>query len=74
MQTVGLQLVTVVLENGQQGIFIGVPLIRDSSQEGENQVEEIWFSDIQQIPDKLSVAKLLRLVADQLARGQATIQ
>lgn len=74
-KTIGLQLVTVVLENGRQGVFVGVPLVTDGiTSDDDGQVEEIWFSDIQEIPNQISVAKLIRLVAEQICRSHATLQ
>jgi hypothetical protein len=74
MKTIGLQLVTVVLENGREGVFVGIPLITEKLSEDDSQVEEIWFSDVQEIPDHMSVAKLIRLVVAQLRRCGATLQ
>ena len=74
MKTVALQVVTVGLENGQQGIFIGIPLITEESSDTDSQVEEIWFSNVQQVPNDLTVEKLVRLIAGQLCRCQASLQ
>lgn len=74
MKTVNLQLITVGLENGQQGVFIGIPLITEKNSELDSQVEEIWFSNIQEIPDDLSVKKLIYLITSQLCRCSASLQ
>lgn len=74
MKTVNLQLITVGLENGQQGVFIGIPLITEENNELDSQVEEIWFSNIHEIPDDLSVKKLMYLIASQLCRCRASLQ
>ena len=74
MKTVNLQLITIDLENGQQGVFIGFPLITEESSDMDSQVEEIWFSNIQEIPDDLSVKKLMYLIASQLCRCRASLQ
>ncbi len=74
MKTVPLQLLTVHLENGKRGVFIGVPLVTGESTDTESQVDEIWFSDIREIPEETSVAKLLRLIAEQVCRCYATLQ
>ena len=74
MKTVNLQLITVGLENGQQGVFIGIPLITEENNELDSQVEEIWFSNIHEIPDDLSVEKLMHLIASQLCRCRALLQ
>lgn len=73
MKTVNLQLITIGLENGQQGVFVGIPLITEKS-DTDSQVEEIWFSSIQEIPDDLSVKKLMHLIASQLCRCRAPLQ
>ncbi len=74
MKTVTLQLVTVGLENGRQGVFIGIPLITEENSETDSQVEEIWFSNIQEIPEDLSIEKIMRLLAGQLCRCKASLQ
>ncbi len=74
MKNVPLQLVTVGLENGQQGVFIGVPLISEDSNDTECQVQDIWFSDVQEIPDQLTVEKLIRMIAEQVCRCRSTLQ
>lgn len=74
MKTVTLQLVTVGLENGRQGVFIGIPLITEENSETNSQVEEIWFSNIQEIPEDLSIEKIMRLLAGQLCRCNASLQ
>lgn len=75
MKNVPLQLVTVCLENGRQGIFVGIPLVTsERDTEEECQVEEIWFSEVQQIPAQLPLAKLLRMVAEQICRSQMVMQ
>lgn len=74
MKTIALQLVTVNLENGRRGVFVGIPLVTEESVETDSQVEEIWFSDVQEVPDQLTVAKLIRLVAEQICRCSGTLQ
>lgn len=73
-KTVNLQLITIGLENGQQGVFVGIPLITKETSDLDSQVEEIWFSNIQEIPDDLSVKKLMQLIASQLCRCRASLQ
>lgn len=63
-----LQLVTVQLENGQQGIFVGLPLIPDHAEDRDNQVRELWFSNVKGIPQDISVDQLISLVQAQLCR------
>jgi hypothetical protein len=74
MKTVALQLVTVDLENGERGVFIGLPLIPEDSGEMDHQVEEIWFSDIQDVPDNMTFAQLIKMVELQVCRCISGIQ
>ncbi len=72
-KTVPLQLITLDMDDGQQGIFVGVPLVIDKSR-ADTTIENIWFSDIQDIPDDLTVEQLIKLVGAQLCRCQSTLQ
>lgn len=74
MKTLKLQLITIGLENGQQGVFVGIPLVTQENSDLDSQVEEIWFSNVQEIPDDLSVKKLMQLIASQLCRCRAPLQ
>lgn len=74
MNPIPLQLVTVCLENGEQGIFIGVPLVAGQASEDTAQVEDIWFSDIQEVPAGTELAELIQLLQAQLCRCQSTLQ
>jgi len=74
MKPIPLQLVTVCLENGQQGIFIGTPLVADEIPTEQGQIEDIWFSDIQEVPAQMALADLIRLLQAQLCRCQASLQ
>jgi len=68
MKSIQLQLVTIQLENGQHGVFIGTPLVTDQVDPRDSQVSELWFSDVQGIQQNLSVEQLLALVQAQLCR------
>mgnify|MGYP000087229250 FL=1 len=74
MKTLALQLVTVGLENGQQVVFVGWPLVAENSQENSGQVENIWFSNIQQVPQNLTLEQLMELVRKQLCTCLSTVQ
>ena len=74
MKTLALQLVTVGLENGQQGVFVGWPLVTEKTQENSSQVENIWFSNIQQVPQNLTLEQLMELVRKQLCACMSTLQ
>jgi len=74
MSTLALQIVTVELENGDQGMFVGWPLIPEKNPENCSQVENIWFSNIQEVPDNLTLKQLMELVRKQLCACKATVQ
>ncbi len=74
MKPIPLQLVTVCLDNGEQGVFVGVPLVAEHVPDEEGQVEDIWFSDVQEVPAQMELADLIRLLQAQLCRCQSTIQ
>lgn len=73
MKTVPLQLITVDLDNGRRGIFIGGPFITEET-EDDHQIKEIWFSNVQEVPDNLTVAELVQLVRDQAYDGHTNLQ
>ena len=68
MKPIPLQLVTIQLENGQHGVFVGLPLIPDESHMQTSQVSEVWFSNVEGVPHNMSVDQLLALVQSQLSR------
>lgn len=73
MKSIPLQLMTVTLEDGQQGIFVGIPIIPDEAPEKKNQISEIWFSDVREIPNGIPVAVLIELVQSQLCQCQGKV-
>jgi hypothetical protein len=74
MKPIPLQLVTVCLENGEQGVFVGVPLVPEQAPAELGQVEDIWFSDVQEVPAQMELADLIRLLQAQLCRCQSSLQ
>jgi hypothetical protein len=74
MKPIALQLVTVCLENGEQGVFVGVPLVAEQASEDTAQIEDIWFSNIQEVPAGTELAELIQLLQAQLCRCQSTLQ
>jgi hypothetical protein len=68
MKPISLQLVTIQLENGQHGVFVGLPLISEASDAQASQVNELWFSNVKGIPQNMSVDQLIALVQAQLCR------
>lgn len=73
MKPIELQLITVKMENGQHGIFVGTPIINDTRMIQQNQVSEIWFSDVRDLPDDMSLAQLMELVKAQLCQCKETM-
>lgn len=74
MKDVALQLVTVELENGKQGVFIGGPLVTDDYTDEDSQVDSIWFSDIQEVPSNITLQELINMVTQQLCRCGKSLQ
>ena len=74
MKAIPLQLLTVCLENGEQGVFVGVPLVPEQACGEQEQIEDIWFSDIQEVPAQMELADLIRLLQIQLCRCQPSLQ
>lgn len=74
MRKLKLQLVTVDLDNGQTGVFIGLPLVTDALGGEDCQVEDIWFSDLQDLPDGMSLAQVMQLIQDQLCCSELPLQ
>jgi len=73
MKPIPLQLVTIQLENGQQGVFVGLPLITDQILPTDSQVNELWFSNVENISRGMSVEHLMALVQAQLCRCQGNM-
>jgi hypothetical protein len=74
MNEVTLQLVTVALDNGESGIFIGGPLVTRSDIVPGQSVATIRFSDIQQIPGDVTLEQALMLFAEQVVRNRTRLQ
>jgi hypothetical protein len=74
MKPIPLQLVTVCLENGEQGVFVGMPLVGEQVPNDTGQIDDIWFSDIQDVPAEMELMDLIRLIQSQLCRCKSTVQ
>jgi len=74
MKTLALQLITVELDNGTQGIFVGWPLVTAETAIEDGQVENLWFSDIQDVPSNLTLEQLMELLRKQLCSCDTTVQ
>jgi len=64
--TVELQLITVELGDGQRGVFVGTPLVVTESVHTRDEINGIWFSNIQNIPKDITVAQLTSEVNQQI--------
>jgi len=49
-------------------------LIPEKNPENSSQVERIWFSNVQEIPDCLTMEQLMELVRKQISEHIAAIQ
>jgi hypothetical protein len=74
MKTLELQLITVGLDDGQQGIFVGLPLLTKQKAETDGAVENIWFSDIKTVPESLTMEELMEIVRKQMYESMGTVQ
>lgn len=74
MKMLPLQLVIIDLENGQRGVFIGRPLVSEEQSEDGCQVENVWFTDIQEMPDNATLEQLTRMALAQMSNGPRTLQ
>jgi len=48
------------------GVFVGWPLITEKPDNMGKQVQDIWFSNIQAVPEDLTLKQLLELVRKQI--------
>lgn len=63
---VPLQLMMVNLTDGRRGLFVGIPLVSEEEATQDTEVEDIMFSDIQQLPEEMTVAQLMKMVREQI--------
>jgi hypothetical protein len=70
MKMLPLQLVIIDLENGQRGVFVGRPLIVDGSDEEDCQVQNVWFTDIHEMPDSATLEQLTHMAIEQLSANR----
>ena len=63
---VPLQLMMVNLTDGRRGLFVGIPLVGEEEAAQDTEVEDIMFSDIQQLPEEMTVAQLMKMVREQI--------
>lgn len=70
MKMLPLQLVIIDLENGQRGVFIGRPLITDDNKSEECQVENVWFTDIHEMPDSSTLEQLTQMALGKMSHNR----
>jgi hypothetical protein len=70
MKLLPLQLVIIDLENGRRGVFIGRPLITDEANEDDCQVQNVWFTDIHEMPDTATLEQLTRMAIEQISASR----
>lgn len=63
---VPLQLLMVNLTNGQRGLFVGLPLVFHEEADQDTQIEHIMLSDVQQLPEEMTLAELMKMVREQM--------
>jgi len=73
MKSVPLQLITVKLDNGDHGVFIGSPLMSDKNDLSQHQISEIWFSDIRDLPDEMQLDELMSVVQAQICHRKENL-
>ncbi len=62
---VPLQMMMVNLTNGHRGLFIGLPLVDHAEANHATEVENIMFSDVQRLPEEMTLAQLMEMVQSQ---------
>lgn len=74
MKKMPLQLVIIELENGKRSVFVGQPLCPNNYSEEDCQVENVWFSDIRDIPSNATLEQLVALANEQNDEIEVTLQ
>jgi hypothetical protein len=74
MKLMPLQMVIIDLENGRRGVFIGRPLVSEDENEHDCEVENVWFTNIQELPDSSTLEQLGQLVNAHLTQVKVTLQ
>ncbi len=74
MKMLPLQMVIIDMENGQRGVFIGRPLVSTKSDETDCQVENVWFTDIHEMPDNATLEQLAQMTLEEVQNTTRTLQ
>lgn len=62
---VPLQMMMINLTNGHRGMFIGLPLVDHAEADNAIEVENIMFSDVQKLPEDMTLAQLMEMMQAQ---------
>jgi len=65
VETVPLQLLTIQTKDGQRWIFVGSPAVIPSEPDLRNAIVDVWFSNIQDIPQEASIRSLVEMMEKQ---------
>jgi hypothetical protein len=66
MKAIPLQIITVRLDNGRHGVFVGIPLVTEDLGDDNPVISQLRFSDVEPMPSHLSIATVVRMIADRL--------
>lgn len=74
MKMLPLQMVIIDLENGQRGVFIGRPLVPMEAGDDDCQVENVWFTDIHEMPDDATLDQIAKMTMGEMRPVSGTLQ
>lgn len=74
MKKQSVQLVIIDLENGNRGVFVGRPLFDEETEPTERKVENVWFTDIDNVPSNATLEQVAKLAVRHLESGNHTLQ
>ena len=74
MKVLPIQMIIVELENGRRGVFLGRPLVFDADSTEDCQVENVWFSNIQDMPPCATLEQMTRFAMDQVLMTKKNLQ
>ncbi len=63
--TVPLQLLTIQTKKGERWIFMGSPAVLPDNIDVTNSIVDVWFSNIQDIPQDASIRSLVEMMDKQ---------
>ena len=64
-ETVPLQLLTIQTKDGQRWIFAGSPAVIPADPDINNAIVDVWFSNIQDVPQEASIRSLVEMMNTQ---------